>query len=105
MSSDSTSDPVVACSLTHDQAMDQLGEWADLADDAIESTRRDGHLRAVLPISERARVDDLAARERACCSFLDIGVSTDEAAGTVTVTVDSPAEPADEVVSFIGRRP
>lgn len=104
MTSAPNPEPVVACSLTHDQAMDQLGEWADLVDDAIESTRTDGHLTAVLPIGERARVEDLAARERACCSFLDIGVVVDAANATVTVTVDSPAASADEVVSFIGRR-
>lgn len=104
MASQPDPEPVIACSLTHDQAMDQLGEWADLVDDAIESSRSAGHLTAVLPIAERGRVEDLAARERACCSFLHIGVSVDEADATVTVTVDSPSAPADEVVSFIGRR-
>ena len=102
---DSATEPEIACTLTHAQAMDQLGEWADLVDDALESTRSDGHLTAVLPITERGRVEDLAARERACCSFLRIDVSADEAAGTVRVTVDSPAPSGGEVVSFIGRRP
>ena len=105
MTSQPDLEPVVACSLTHDQAMDQLGEWADLVSGAIDANRSEGHLMAVLPIGERARVEDLAARERACCSFLEIGVSVDEVNATVTVTVDSPTAAADEVVSFIGRRP
>ena len=105
MSSSSTPEPEIACTLTHEQAMGQLGEWADLVDGALAVTRRAGHLQVVLPIAERAHVEDLAARERACCSFLTIAVIADEEAETVTVTVDSPAEPADEVVSFIGRRP
>lgn len=105
MSSDGSDEPVIACSLTDAQAVDQLREWADLVDDAISSSRRDGHLTAVLPIAERGRVEDLAARERSCCSFLDIDVTADESAATVTVTVDSRSEPAHEVVSFIGRRP
>lgn len=98
-------DAAPACSLTHDQAIAQLGEWADLADDAIASSRTDGHLSVVLPIGDLARVEDLAARERSCCAFLDIAVAVDEANATVTVTVDSPAASADDVVAFIGRRP
>jgi hypothetical protein len=94
----------MACTLDHDQAVDQLGEWAALVESASAVDRRDGRLSATLPISWRARIEDLAVRERSCCSFLAIDIVADTAAGTVTVTVASPEPAADKVVSFIGRR-
>ncbi len=105
MSIEPHDDGTIACTLSAGQMEAQLAEWADLADAAVSVTRDRGHLRLVLPICARERVEDLAARERACCSFLRIAVEDDDHSGTVTVTVDSPTEPADEVVSFIGRRP
>ena len=67
-------DPVIACTLTPSQAEGQLSAWAELIDGAVSVTRADGHLRVVLPMTAGARAEELAARERACCAFLDISV-------------------------------
>ena len=96
-------DPVIACTLTPSQAEGQLSAWAQLIDGAVSVTRADGHLRIVLPMTAGARAEELAARERACCAFLDISVIADHDRSTVTITIDAPTAAADEVVALIGR--
>lgn len=97
-------DEPIACSLRHDEAVGQLAEWAALLDDALTVERTDGVLSLTLPPSERGRAEDLASRERACCSFLTITVTESRDATAFTLRVESPAPEADAVVSFIGRR-
>jgi hypothetical protein len=81
-----------ACSLAPGEAADRAAEFRALAGRALQSRElRDG----TLVLSFRAEagmreaVDDLARRERECCSFLDFGV---EASGdSVTLTIGAEA--------------
>ena len=50
----------IACTLDPDQASDQLDEWHQLVETAIDVDRTRGRLSMNLPISELAAVEDLA---------------------------------------------
>ncbi len=93
-------EPEIGCSLSSEEARDQLGEWEALVADAHHVERSPSTLRVTLAKADAARVRDLAEREAACCAFLDITV--EETADTVVVTVASPHPEADVVVELIG---
>ena len=81
----------ISCSLSPDAAADQLMEWTDLQALATRVERTDDGVRLTLPVEHEHRVTDLAARERACCSFLTITTETSSRAVTVTVESSLPA--------------
>jgi hypothetical protein len=77
-----------ACSLTPGQQSERAAEFRALAERALVSReRRDGSV--VLSFSRapgvRETVEDLARRERECCSFLDFRV--DEHDGRVRLAI------------------
>lgn len=85
----------IACSLSESDAASQLAEWRVLRSQAHSTIAIDGGIRLVLPADLRETVEDLAARERACCSFLAITVVL--AGAQVSVDIVSP-DPAGQVV-------
>ena len=62
----------IACSLTEDAAQRQVDEWARLRADAIAVETVAGGVEMVFPARVAATVEDLARREAACCTFLDL---------------------------------
>lgn len=63
----------VACTLTPGDASAQALEWADLGRLATTRVRVEQGVRLTLAGRHREAIEDLAARERACCgSWLDI---------------------------------
>lgn len=65
----------VACTLTTEEAADQLLEWSDLRHHAtrIEALTAGAMMR--FPAALEPLIDDLVRREAACCAFLDIVTS------------------------------
>jgi hypothetical protein len=89
-----TTEKPASCSLAPGEAADRAGEFRALAERALESRElRDGTLvlsfRAATGVLEA--VEDLARRERECCSFLDFGVES--SGNSVTLTIG--AQPGD----------
>jgi|SRR5512132_1811532 hypothetical protein len=77
---DSTSAPVVACSLTAPAAAERAQRWRSLLDGDLLDTRsiaggRRLAFRAGPGVA--AEVDELVAAERECCSFLTLTVARD----------------------------
>jgi hypothetical protein len=87
--------PLVACSLDGEGQRARLGEWGALL--AASSTRvptADGARYSFSASDELERqIRALAAAEKACCSFLDFGIS--RGARTIELTVTSPPDGLD----------
>lgn len=89
----------IACSLSADGAQRQLGEWDALRRDALRVVRIDGGVAMTFPATLDSVVRDLAAREAACCSFLDIGLEPGD--DEITVTIVSPHPQAQPIVAAL----
>ena len=64
----------IACTLPPDGAAAQIDEWVDLRRFALGAEALPTGARLRFPAELLDRVTDLAEREAACCSFLDIAV-------------------------------
>ena len=89
----------VACTLTPIRATSQLREWEELQRLASDVRSIPDGARLTLPLATLDDVEDLAERERRCCSFLDITTETDERSLTVTIT--SPRRDARAVIAAL----
>lgn len=71
--------PPVVCTLTTKARARQQLEWGDLAALALSRTHLTDGIHTTFPLALRAHVEDLAARENACCgSWLATRVWTDD---------------------------
>ena len=86
-----TSKPTpVACSLGAHDAEHQALEWADLQRLATSSHALKSGAQMMFPAGLAAKVADLAAREVACCAFLDIVTTFDGDELVLSITSDDP---------------
>lgn len=89
----------IVCTLTDDDTRSRLDEYARLFAAAYAGRERTAAgmrwtLRAEPGVAEWAR--DLAARERACCAFLTIGVTVADDRVRWEVTAEQAAQPVVE---------
>lgn len=84
----------IACSLPADALHTQLREWSDLLTAVAERQVIDGGLRLTFDSSaSRALIGDLAAREHACCPFLDFTLDLDAERPVLEVRTAAEAQP------------
>lgn len=95
-------DPI-ACSLTTNNAAQQGLEWADLQRLALTAARIDGGAVMTFEAGLAGTVEDLAARERTCCSFLSITTLRSDNEVRLEITADNPAaHPMIEALAGLG---
>jgi hypothetical protein len=82
------SDPPARCTLPEGELPERLREWATLRDRATEVVALLDGVRLRLPSTAAVEAEDLAERERTCCSFLDIATEAD--GEMVAVSIRSP---------------
>ncbi len=87
---DTNNTPPVACTLTTKEAASQVHEWADLQGQAQTIEAIPGGVRMTMPAALEDDIKDLAAREGACCAFLEISLSTIGDAVQLEVTSQNP---------------
>lgn len=80
----------ISCDLTVAAAAGQVLEWKDLQGYATHVETLPTGARMRFPAELEPRVADLASRESACCSFLDITVSVDDDTLVLEVTSENP---------------
>lgn len=89
----------IACSLPLREAAKQAGEWHDLSGRALLIEEIDGGLSVVYPSHMTSEVEDLVAREAACCAWLSIETSPTEEGIRIDVTSSNPdARPVIEAL-------
>ena len=95
----------IACSLTTKDAARQGLAWADLQRHALTATRIDGGAAMTFDVELADSVEDLAAREAACCGFLSITTSRSEGEVRLEITADNPdAHPVIEAMAGLGKQ-
>ncbi len=80
----------VACTLSAHDAESQLLEWADLQELALRSQPLLTGARIAFPASHRVKIEDLAARETACCAFLDLSTTVQGDELLLEITSNNP---------------
>jgi hypothetical protein len=97
---------VDACTLPTTERPVRVAEFDDLFDASLTAVRREGpdRLRLELSGTERLkkRVQDLADRETACCSFFDFSVTAPDAS-TVVLDVAVPRNRSDVLAALADR--
>jgi hypothetical protein len=89
----------VACSLTTADAARQALEWTDLRRHAITIEARAGGAAMTFALDLADDVEDLAAREAACCAFLSI--TTNRMADVVRLEITSDDPDAHTVIEAL----
>ncbi|MEO1063226.1 MAG: hypothetical protein AAFZ07_17570 [Actinomycetota bacterium] len=93
----------IACSLTPAGATAQLAEWAVLREGSSGTEAIPGGRRLWFPVELAATVEDLAAREAACCAFLTIETARIGDRVRVDITADDPdAAPVIDALTDAG---
>ena len=83
--------PPVVCTLTLGKRTAQQLEWADLAPLALSRTEVDGGVASTYPLALADEIEELAAREVACCgSWLDIVHQRGESDFQLRLTTSNP---------------
>lgn len=80
----------IACTLPTGDAARQVQEWADLQNDVRTSEALDRGVALTFDIALAERVEDLAAREAACCGFLSITTHRGSDSVRMEITSDNP---------------
>lgn len=80
----------IACSLPLREAAKQAGEWHDLHGRALDVGKIEGGVSVIYPSDLTPQVEDLVAREAACCAWLSIETSPIEQGIQVNVTSSNP---------------
>ncbi|MEA1902023.1 MAG: hypothetical protein U9N56_00695 [Actinomycetota bacterium] len=94
----------LACTLSSVDVANQGTEWADLRANALASDPIDGGAVMTFPVGMADIVEDLARRERSCCSFLTITTKNDRDGVRLEITSDHPnAKPVIEAFTGVGR--
>ena len=86
---DDSSTPV-QCSLVPKEAAGQLLEWVYLRSHAVRSEALANGVRMTFTAAHHDALEDLAVRESACCSFLDLSLERAGELVTLQVTSDNP---------------
>ncbi len=94
----------IACTLSHRDAEAQALEWVDLQGLALRTKPLASGARITFPSIYASRIVDLAQREAACCSFLDIVTSRDGDEFVVEITADDP-DAIDVIALLTGLTP
>ena len=94
----------VTCTLSAAAAENQSLEWVDLWEEATSIAAIASGVRLAFPSSLLPTIEDLAARESTCCSFLTFNITT----GVDGVVLEVAGEGADAqrtIRSFSGVQP
>ena len=94
-----TSKKPIACSLTTTDATEQLNEWEELHRHVLRTETLDGGAALIFEVALAERVEDLAAREAACCGFLSI--TTRRAGEELRLEVTSDDSDAAPVIALL----
>ena len=94
-----TGEPKLICTLPIEQVPGQLAEWGDLAGAVISRQKLPDGVELVLPARFSAAVADLAAREAACCPFLELEVIGD--GDKVRFRITSGTPDADQLIETL----
>ena len=90
----------IVCTLTTKDAASQALDWATLGRAARFSESIPGGVAITFPADRAADVEDLAAREAACCGFLSLTIDNDGDVVRLTITSDNPdAVPVIDVLA------
>lgn len=90
----------IACSLPLREAASQVGEWTDLHRHALSYDEMDGGVAVTYPIEMADLVEDLVAREAACCAWLSLETARTSKGIRVELASDNPeALPVIEVLA------
>ncbi len=84
-----TSEPPTACTLNDQDAEAQALQWVELQGLATEITSVESGVAMRLPAAHAPAVLDLAERESACCSFLNIAATVEADECVVEITADT----------------
>ena len=85
-----TSPKPIACSLTANEAAGQLNEWEELQRHVLRTEAVVSGAALIFDVALAERVEDLAAREAACCGFLSIVTSRTSDEVTLEITSEDP---------------
>lgn len=85
------SEPLAQCTLPSAELPERLREWSAVRERATEVAAVDGGVRLKLPADVATEAEDLAERERTCCSFLDIVTEVEADAVVVQIRAADPA--------------
>ena len=80
----------IACSLSTDKAAVQLLDWANLQGHVVTTERLEHGVAMTFGADLSESVEDLAAREAECCSFLSISTSRSDDSIRLEITSDNP---------------
>ncbi len=80
----------IACTLPASEAEAGALAWADLRKKALSTERLDHGLAMTFGRDLAATVEEMAAREAVCCSFLSIKTSHTDDAVRIEITSDDP---------------
>ncbi|MGH1488123.1 MAG: hypothetical protein ACRBK7_01815 [Acidimicrobiales bacterium] len=95
----------IVCTLTEDQSERQLLEWHELRGRAAAVVAIDGGAAMTFPASIEHQIRDLAARESACCAFLNIDVQANDKSDTIRLEVTSSNPEAFPVIAALAGIP
>ena len=95
----------IACSLSTDEAAVQLLDWANLHSQVVATERLEHGFAMTFSVELADSVEDLAAREAECCSFLSIETSRIDDLVRLEITSDDPsAYPVIELLTAAASR-
>lgn len=80
----------IACSLPVREAAKQAGEWHDLHGRAKTVEKIEDGVSVVYPLELASQVEDLVAREAACCAWLSLETEQDDLGIRVRLTSADP---------------
>ena len=80
----------IACSLPLRDAAEQAGEWNDLFGHAVGFHEVPGGIHVRYPLELAEQVENLVAREQACCAWLTLESSRSDGEVHVTLTSANP---------------
>ncbi|MGI9015965.1 MAG: hypothetical protein ACR2HR_02480 [Euzebya sp.] len=89
----------IACSLSADDAANQVLEWTDLQRHVLSTQVLPHGVVMTLPLELAEVIEDLARREAACCGFLDI--TTTQMPDHVRLQITSEQDQALPVIQML----
>lgn len=92
----------IACSLPLREAASQAAEWTDLHDHVIGTERLPNGIAVTYDVEMARAVEDLVAREAACCAWLTLSTSMCREGIRVEMASDNPeAQPVIEALAGV----
>ena len=84
------SDEPIACTLSDVDAVQQAKAWEELGAQAVSTERLSSGIRMTFPAALAAKVEDMAASELECCSFLSIETTHSGDQVSIEISSDNP---------------